>query len=95
MVTKGLFKKDVQNVVKSHLDDMEACCKQAGKPLKGKVIFKLVVDKTGRVIKVMVAESDIEDSVTEACMVQKIKQWVFPRSLGGKKGKVRVVFILT
>ena len=96
-VTGGLSEKSIQELMKKHIRSFNLCYRQALKKqpdLKGKVVFKIVIDPTGRIINVQMADGTEKDSEFKRCMFQELKKLRFPAAKGEKKGVVTITFIL-
>jgi Ca-activated chloride channel family protein len=90
LVTGGLSKKSIQSLLKKHLSDFNLCYRQTlknGLSIKGKVVFKIVIDTTGRVLKVT-SKGTMDKGHTyvgfEKCMAQEFKRLRFPAPKGAK-----------
>jgi len=62
--------------------------------LKGKIVFRLVVDPAGQVIDVRLDKGINNDKAFETCMLQKIKKLRFPAAQKGIKAVIIVSFVL-
>ncbi len=96
-VTGGLSEKSIQELLKKHICSFNLCYREALKKqpdLKGKLVFKMIIDPTGRIIKVDMDDGPKKDRKFERCMLQELKKLRFPAPKGGKKEIVTVTFIL-
>jgi TonB family protein len=96
-VTGGLSEKSIQELMKKHIRSFNLCYRQALKKqpdLKGKVVFKIVIDPTGRVIKVNMSGGTKKESEFKRCTLQELKKLRFPAAKGEKRGVVTITFIL-
>jgi Ca-activated chloride channel family protein len=93
LVTGGLSKKSIQSLLKKHLSDFNLCYRQTlknGLSIKGKAVFKIVIDTTGRVLKVtLVTLKGTMDKGHkyvgfEKCMAQEFKRLRFSAPDGAK-----------
>jgi len=93
LVTGGLSKKSIQSLLKKHLSDFNLCYRQTlknGLSIKGKAVFKIVIDTTGRVLKVtLVTLKGTMDKGHkyvgfEKCMAQEFKRLRFSAPKGAK-----------
>ena len=92
-VSEGLSREAIRKLLESHIPSLRACCKQASgskKELKGKCVFRLVIDQTGRVTEVSVVKSDLKNRAIEKCIIKKLKNIVFPAPAGGRKGVITI-----
>lgn len=97
IITGDLPEKSIREVLKKHIRSFNICFRQALKKqpdLKGKIVFKMVIDATGRVTKVHPDKSTKKDSEFKRCMLQELKKLHFPASKGGKKSIVLITFVL-
>jgi len=62
--------------------------------LQGEAIFKLTIDKNGRVTKVRLVSSKLNDQNLGEYIIQKIKELTFPKPEGVDKVTVTVSFDL-
>jgi Ca-activated chloride channel family protein len=86
LVTGGLSKKSIHRLLKRHLTDFNLCYRQTlknGLSIKGKVVFKVVIDATGRVSKVT-PDNGHKYVGFEKCMAQEFKRLRFPTPQGAK-----------
>jgi len=92
-VTGGLSKKSIQSLLKKHLSDFNLCYRQTlknGLSIKGKAVFKIVIDTTGRVLKVTLVtlkgtmDKGHEYVGFEKCMTQEFKRLRFSAPDGAK-----------
>jgi outer membrane biosynthesis protein TonB len=73
-------------LLKKHLSDFNLCYRQTlknGFSIKGKVVFKVVIDTTGRVSKVTL-DNGHKYVGFEQCMAQEFKRLRFPTPKGAK-----------
>jgi hypothetical protein len=88
-----LEKEQIQTVVRSHLDAIQACY-EAGlarnAKLAGKVVLALTIGGTGAVTESSVHESTLADPHVGTCMANAAKGWTFPPPGGG--GSVSVLY---
>ncbi len=76
---------------------MERCYQKAleKKPnVQGEATFQLAIDSRGRVTKVNLVSSKINDKNLEQCIIQKVKELTFPIPEGTEKGNVTVTLHL-
>jgi len=79
--SKGLSKDDIQKVVKQRLSSIELCYQKylEKKPnIQGGITLQLAIDSSGRVTKVSLVSSKLNDKNLEQCIIQKIKELNFP-----------------
>jgi outer membrane biosynthesis protein TonB len=58
--------------------------------IQGDVAFQLIIDSKGRVTKVNLVSSKLNDKNLEQCIIQKIKELTFPTPEGIDKVTVTV-----
>jgi Ca-activated chloride channel family protein len=93
----GFSKEVIQKTFKRGLSAMERCYQKAleKKPnLQGEATFQLAIDSSGRVTKVDLVLSKINDKNLEQCIIQKVKELTFPTPEGTEKGNVTVTLHL-
>jgi Ca-activated chloride channel family protein len=87
--TGGLSKEVLSKVIKQQIPSIELCYQKAldkNHDLKGQLIFQLTIDSNGKVTKVTLVSSKLNDKKLEKCFIQKIKELNFPKPEG--KGNV-------
>jgi Ca-activated chloride channel family protein len=87
--TGGLSKEVLAKVIKQQIPSIELCYQKAldkNHDLKGQLIFQLTIDSNGKVTKVTLVSSKLNDKKLEKCFIQKIKELNFPKPEG--KGNV-------
>lgn len=93
--TSGLSKEAIQKTLKQQIPSMEWCYQKTleKKPnIQGEAIFQLVIDSKGRVTKINLVSSKLNDKNLEQCIIQKIKELAFPTPEGIDKINVTVSF---
>ena len=93
----GLSKEAIQKVLKQQIPSIELCYQKAleKKPnIQGDVTFQLIIDSKGRVTKVSLVSSKLNDKNLEQCIIQKIKELTFPAPEGSDKVTATVSFNL-
>jgi Ca-activated chloride channel family protein len=93
---RGIDEKSVRTVMESKLSGIETCYNRAVniKPgISGKIELKIEIDESGKVIKVTVVSSKLNDKDLEKCITEKIKKWRF--NTGGTKATAKVTLSLT
>jgi Ca-activated chloride channel family protein len=95
--SKGLSKDDIQKVVKQRLSFIELCYQKylEKKPnIQGGITLQLAIDSSGRVTKVSLVSSKLNDKNLEQCIIQKIKELNFPAPVGKDRVIATVSFKL-
>lgn len=93
----GLSKKAIQNGLKQQLRPIELCYQKALEKksnIQGEATFRLMIDSKGRVTKVSLISSKLNDKNLEQCIIQKIKELTFPTPQGTDTVTVTVCFSL-
>jgi Ca-activated chloride channel family protein len=83
--TGGISKEDLQRIIKQQIPSIELCYKKAlGKTpnIQGQITLQLVIDSKGRVTKVSLVSSKLNDKNLEQSIIQKIKELNFPVPVG-------------
>jgi len=97
IVTGDLPEKSIRELLKKHIRSFNICFQQTlekQSDLKGKIVFKMVIDPAGRVTKVDPDKGAKKESEFKRCMLQELKKLHFPASKGGKKSMVLITFVL-
>ena len=95
--TKGLYREDIQKVIKQRLASFELCCQKTleKKPnFQGGITLQLAIDSSGRVTKVTLVSSKLYDKNLEQCIIQRIKELNFPVPVGTDTATVNVSLVL-
>jgi Ca-activated chloride channel family protein len=96
-ISGGFSKEVIQKTFKRGLSAMERCYQKAleKKPnVQGKATLQLTIDSSGRVTKVDLASSKLNDNNLEQCIIQKVKELIFSTPEGTEKGNVTVTLHL-
>jgi Ca-activated chloride channel family protein len=96
-VTGGLSETFIQELLEKQMHFFNTCYKQALKKqsqLKGKIVFRLVVDPAGQVIDVRLDKGINNAKAFKTCMLQKLKKLRFPAPEKGIKTVIQVAFLL-
>jgi Ca-activated chloride channel family protein len=86
--SSGLSKEAIQKVLKQQIPSIELCYQKAleKKPdIQGGITLQLIIDSKGRVTKVNLVSSKLNDKNLEQCIIQKIKELTFPAPEGTDK----------
>ena len=85
-VKGSLDKEIIRQVIGSHLPAVRACYKaelSANRDLKGRISYQFTIAADGRVIASALQSSTMKNGKVEDCVRQEIRNWVFPKPLGG------------
>ncbi len=98
VVTLGGLDPDlIASIIKRYIPQIQNCYEQglvARPSIKGKVTVNFVINAQGAVTIPNIVETTLNDSLTEKCMISKIKTWNFPQPKGGGTVGVKYPFIL-
>lgn len=97
MVEGGLDREAVDLVVMKNLGQITYCYElglQKKPTLRGRVIVDFIINGQGRVTSQSIVSSSLKSSSVESCMLSKIKNWKFPRPVGGVNVDVNYPFAL-
>ena len=96
-VTEGLSKNSTRKLIEKNIHSINHCYRATSHKQidsKGEVIFTLVVDKEGRVIKANANSCKKEIKDIEQCIIQKLMKLHFPAPEKGKNAIVSITFVL-
>ena len=82
------FKKTLQEGLRFKLSTLELCYEKSSDKqtrLKGEVILRVAFDPKGKVLKVDLISSQLNDPPFEQCLIQKIKEMAFSMPGGNKQ----------
>lgn len=86
----------IKRVINQHKQQIRYCYEvqlQRDKDLEGRVAMRWVIGKTGKVVRVQVKESSINNANVERCIASKIRTWKFPKPQGGGIVEVNYPFV--
>lgn len=93
VVMGSLDKSIIERVIRRHRNQVRSCYERAlqkDPALKGKIVVKLAIDGSGRVVSASATDaSTLPSEAVRACLVQKVKTWRFP---AGGDGMVVVTY---
>lgn len=95
-VTGGLTAQEIQQVIRTHLNEIRHCYEQLlqrSPSAAGKIGVEFVVAVSGRVSSVKVAEATLNDSGMRSCVTGRIQRWDFPKPRGGQPVTVTYPFV--
>ncbi len=96
-VTGGLSETSIRKLFEKQMHSFNTCYKQALKKqshLKGKIVFRLVIDPAGHVINVHLDKGLNNAKSFETCTLQELKKLRFSSSKRGKKAVILITFVL-
>lgn len=94
--TKGtgeLSKDEIQRVISSHVGEIQYCYEKqlrTNTGLAGRVVLEWTVTSSGSVSVVKIATSSLASNDATKCMMDKVKNWKFPKPRGS--GSVTIVY---
>ncbi len=80
-------KDQIKDVVAQHATETRACYEKelAQKPnLAGRLNLHFTIDAEGKVSEAKISETTLNDANVEACIVDLVKTWQFPKSKEGQ-----------
>jgi len=96
-VTGGLSETSIRKLLEKQMHSFNTCYKQALKKpsqLKGKIVFRLVVDPAGQVIDARLDKEINNAKAFETCMLRELKKLSFPAPEKRIKTVIQVAFLL-
>lgn len=93
VIGNGLDKDVVMSVIRRHQSEIKFCYEkelQQNAKLAGKIAITWTIDASGAISDAQVAESGVDNTNVEACMLERIRRWKFPEPKGG--GVVVITF---
>jgi metallo-beta-lactamase class B len=97
-VQGSLDKEVVRRIIRRHINEVKYCYEKRlfqQPELFGKIMVRFTVDATGAVIKAEPESSTLDDAPVEACIVQAVRRWEFPKPLDGGTVTFTYPFVLT
>lgn len=94
----GLTDQEVLAVIHANLNQIRHCYDQLlqrSPNTSGKLKVKWLINAQGRVYNVSIVDGTISDSLMRACIVGKIRRWVFPKPRGAQTVTVGFPFVFT
>jgi hypothetical protein len=82
----SLDKEIIQGVIREHIPAVRACYEKGlsgNAELKGRVACQFTIAANGTVIASVIQSSTMNDVKVEDCVRQEIRNWEFPKPLGG------------
>ena len=95
-VRGGLAREEIQRVVRMHRAEYKFCYDRAlqSRPdLEGKVDVRFTIGGSGAVIAARITGSTLAANDVEACLLKKMRRWVFPPPVAGTLVEVRYPFM--
>ena len=97
-VKPGVLDPDgTRATVRAHLGEIRTCHQRARLDvpnMRGTVTLRIKVGPTGAVREVAVKSTTLDHPGVEACMMDAVRGWTFPRPTGGVAGTVDFPFVL-
>jgi outer membrane biosynthesis protein TonB len=85
-VKGSLDKEIIRQVIGSHIPAVRACYEaelSANADLKGRIVYQFTIAADGRVIASALQSSTMKNGKVEDCVRREIRNWVFPKPIGG------------
>jgi hypothetical protein len=95
-IETGLLQEEVGAVIHKHMDEVRYCHEAAMlyKPnSNGKLVVHFSINPSGIVESAILQSSTIADTNLEACIIKKLKNWIFPKPKGGVHVAVSYPFL--
>jgi len=95
-VTEGLSKRAIREMVKGYIPSLRPCYIQASKRaphFKGKLAFTVIINPSGQVMEIRVAEDEVKDKDLTQCIIKKLLHMPFPAPKTGKNGTITVTLL--
>jgi TonB family protein len=95
-ISSGLTKREVSDVIRSHLSEVRYCYEAASRVRTledGRVVLQFTVGGTGSVEHAKIEESSIKDPRLERCLMSRVKSWKFGKPKGGAKVDISYPFV--
>ncbi len=84
----GLTKAEILKVTQTNLSNIEKCL--TGKNISGTIKLNLTINPDGTVKIVEIASGDVKDAKLRHCIIDLVKQWIFPATTNSQAVKVRI-----
>lgn len=97
-ISGSIDKRVYQKVIRQHSNELKHCYEVAllkDKTLQGRLVTRFVVLPDGSVETVMVSETTLQNSEMEQCVIDYIKDWVFPAMKNGSAMAVEYPFVFS
>jgi len=86
LVRGSLDKEVIRSVIRSHLNEIRSCYESElskNPDLLGRISVQFTVAFTGDVIASSLQSSTMDNASVEDCVVRTVRQWKFPKPMGG------------
>ncbi|MEQ1664197.1 MAG: AgmX/PglI C-terminal domain-containing protein, partial [Bdellovibrionales bacterium] len=93
----GLDVDQIKSVIQRNMGQITYCYEQglqATPGLSGRVQVKFVIAPSGRVSLAKIFDSSVSSRIVENCIVNKLKNWQFPKPVGSVSVRVNCPFLL-
>jgi hypothetical protein len=97
LVQGGLDEEQVEQIVARNKGQIAYCYElglQRNSSIKGRVNVHFEIGPKGMVVVSKIASSSIKSSIVEECIANKVKNWKFPKPVGGVQVSVNYPFLL-
>ena len=93
----SLDKEIIRRVIRRHIPAVRACYEavMVAKPFpSGRVMTRFAIDAEGKVTHTCVVNTTLNQTPAEACIVDEMLRWEFPKPIGGGWVVVDYPFVL-
>ena len=97
LVQGGLDKDQIAAVINRHMGEVIYCYEKGlqGNPrLSGRVGMNFTINGAGNVSTASVGRTSLNSAMVEGCIVSRLRNWKFPKPVGGVNVKVSYPFVL-
>lgn len=97
LVTGGLDRDQIAEVIARNIGQITYCYEQGlqkKSDLSGRVSVRFQIGGAGRVSTSRVANSSVRSAQVEQCIAGKVRNWIFPKPVGGVNVAVTYPFVL-
>jgi TonB family protein len=94
--TGGVDKEVIRMRIRDRLPNIKSCYNRSLKArssLKGRVVVKWEIEKSGRVRHAKVSQSSLHNAKVEKCVVGVIEELQFPKPKGGRVASITYPFV--
>lgn len=88
----------IKRIVRAHINEVRGCYNQAlvaDPEVAGRMVVSFVIAESGKVVSVVISESDLDDPSLHRCVARHVKRWKFPVGEGAGNTVVNYPFVLS
>jgi len=93
VVSGGISKETILDVVKKQLGDLEKCYNKNSS--KGKLILSIVINKDGTIKDVKFVSGASYNKNTDQCIIEAVKKWKLPATTDSSEAKATITITFT